>query len=265
MLDLRILGDVRATRDGVPIELGSRQQCAVLAVLLVEMNRNVTVRRLARYLWGSEPPSSAKGCIQVLVSRLRALLCGVDGRDPVIHGVPDGYRLEIDPELVDLGRFGTLVEIALRSEDRMAAALYREALGLWRGQPLAMVEHAEPVARALGERRMLALENHIDVRLRLGEHQELIPELMMAVHEHPLRPRFTASLMTALYRSGRAAEALRCYEETRPWSISTYACSTDMCACMTSQVQVASNDRGVGSRPSGEWPSCRHDSGLHWT
>ncbi|MFB9907088.1 AfsR/SARP family transcriptional regulator [Allokutzneria oryzae] len=212
MLDLRILGDVRAHRDGQPVELGTGQQCTLLAVLLVEANREVTSARLARYLWGSRPPTSAKSCIQVHVSRLRTLLADPDF---AIRAVPGGYRLDIDPEQVDLGRFIRLVELAGRQEDWVAVPLYREALALWRGRPLAMVEHTAPLTRALTERYLLELENSIEARLRLGEHQQLVPELITASHENPLRPRLTAALMTALYRAGRAAEALRYYEHTR--------------------------------------------------
>ena len=101
---------------------------------------------------------------------------------------------------------------------RTAAARLREALGLWRGPPLADFGYesfAQPEIARLDQSRLAALEERIDAELALGEHARLVGELEALVHEHPLRERFIGQLMLALYRSGRQADALESYRIAR--------------------------------------------------
>src|SRR5205085_12480168 len=101
---------------------------------------------------------------------------------------------------------------------RKATARLREALGLWRGPPLADFAYesfAQPEIARLKESRLVALEERIDAELALGEHARLVGELEALVHEHPLRERFIAQLMLAMYRSGRQADALESYRTAR--------------------------------------------------
>src|SRR5207253_11049308 len=99
-----------------------------------------------------------------------------------------------------------------------AASLLRQALGLWRGAPLADLTY-ESFARApierLEEIRLAALEQRIDAELATGRSSELVGELEQFVSENPLRERFRAQLMLALYRSGRQADALEAYRGAR--------------------------------------------------
>ena len=73
-LDFRLLGPVEAMRDGQPVRLGGRQQRALLALLLLEAGRPVSVDRLTDELWRGDPPSGAEGTLRVYVSRLRSTL-----------------------------------------------------------------------------------------------------------------------------------------------------------------------------------------------
>src|SRR5206468_858685 len=101
---------------------------------------------------------------------------------------------------------------------KRASKRLREALDLWRGEPLADLDSAGFVQleRArLEELRLSAVEERVDADLALGRHAELVAELHALVREHPLRERLRAQLMLALYRSGRQAEALDVYQQGR--------------------------------------------------
>ena len=121
-----------------------------------------------------------------------------------------------------MGRFERMVvagrEAAAGGDAAAAAELLREALGLWRGPPLAEFaydEFAQSAVVRLGEARLAAFEDRIEADLACGCHAELVGELQALVSEHPLRERLRGQLMVALYRSGRQADALRCYQEGR--------------------------------------------------
>ncbi len=51
--------------------------------------------------------------------------------------------------------------------------------------------------------------------LEVGHHRDVVPDLERLVAEHPYRELLWQSLMLALYRSGRAAEALEAYQRLR--------------------------------------------------
>jgi peptide/nickel transport system substrate-binding protein len=96
----------------------------------------------------------------------------------------------------------------------------REALGLWRGEPLADLGDERALAdeiRRLNDARAVAIEDRVDADLALGRHAELVPELRSMVAAEPLRERRRAQLMLALYRSGQHTEALRVYREAQAY------------------------------------------------
>ena len=103
--------------------------------------------------------------------------------------------------------------------ERLAAeGRYREALALWRGEPLQGMTFeglAASEAERLGEQRLAVLERRIEADLAAGRDAELVAELQELVAAHPLRERLRAQLMLALYRSGRQADALAVYRDTR--------------------------------------------------
>ena len=211
-MEFRILGTVEVRRDGEALPLGGAKRRALLALLLLHANEVVSADRLVDDLWGERPPQNAAAALHNNVSRLRKLL-GAD----LLASRPGGYCLCVDPSVVDLHRFESLVAEAGRAPTEARAALLHEALSLWRGPALADLAY-EPVAVEAGrleEARLAALESRIDADLELARHAELVGELEALVAEHPLRERMRGQLILALYRSGRQAEALDVYRETR--------------------------------------------------
>ena len=101
-----------------------------------------------------------------------------------------------------------------RGESRQAAAHFAEALGQWRGPALLNVEsdalHRDEAGQ-LAEERLRVREQWADALLEVGEYGTVVPELGRLTRENPLRERLHEQLMTALYRSGRQAEALDVY------------------------------------------------------
>ena len=74
VLELGVLGPVRAVRDGRELALGGPKQRAVLALLLVDAGRVVPAEYLAEVLWRGAPPPGAAKTLRSYVSRLRSLL-----------------------------------------------------------------------------------------------------------------------------------------------------------------------------------------------
>ncbi len=215
-MDFRILGPVEVWHDGTHIPITAPMQRAVLTTLLVRPSEVVSVDSIIDQLWGPEPPHTAQVTIRNYVQRLRRAL-----PEPVLDTVQPGYRLTIQPQDVDANRFASLVERARESASPnpvQAAQLFDEALHLWRGTPLADLGDV-PMrlvhAPRLEELYLGALEESFEVRLRLGWHARLVPELTALANAYPLRERLCRQLMIALYRCRRSAEALARYQTIR--------------------------------------------------
>jgi YVTN family beta-propeller protein len=217
-MEFRVLGALEVREDGDrPIHLGAGKQRAALAILLLHANEVVSTERLIDELWGESPPKAARKALQVYVTHLRKAL----GSERIRTQAP-GYVLELTPDELDLHRFEQLVqkgrELQENGDPAGATASLREALALWRGQPLADFAF-EPFAHTeiprLEELRLEALEARIDAELALGHSGQLVAELEALVANHPYRERLRGQLMLALYRAGRQADALAAYQETR--------------------------------------------------
>jgi len=202
----------------VPVQKG--KQRALLAALLLNAGRAVSLDELAEALWGPDPPPSARVTIQNYVMRLRKAL-GDTGTSR-IGTLPSGYAIQADASELDVARFEDLLSAA-RAAARAgrwqdAADQARSAVLLWRGDPLADVGSellADREVPRLAEMRLQALETRIDADLHLGRHADVISELRRLVARDPLRERLHAQLMLALYRDGRQAEALATYQHAR--------------------------------------------------
>jgi predicted ATPase/DNA-binding SARP family transcriptional activator len=218
-LDFGVLGPLLVSRPQGPVELKAPKQRALLAVLLLAYrSESVSAARLVDELWGESPPATAAKALQVHLSRLRSTL----GPEQPIVTLPSGYAVRLEPEQLDLARFEALSErarAARREGDLEAAsALWRDALALFRGPPLADVPLLSSMAAEvgrLGELQLTAVEERIAVDLELGEHVAAVGELQAMVAEHPYRERLHAQLMLALYRSGRQADALDAFRHAR--------------------------------------------------
>ncbi len=209
---LHLLGPVEAELDGRPIALGATKQRALLAMLALHANETLSVDGLVDGLWGDDPPASARKMVQLYVSQLRHLLVGGDALI-VTHG--RGYELRVDDDAVDVSCFERLVE---QAQSRRAGADHAadRALALWRGAALADVAgepFAAPEIRRLDELWVRAAE--LSVETGLAEGQDVLARLERLIAQHPLRERFHAQRMLALYRSGRQAEALDAYVTAR--------------------------------------------------
>jgi len=213
MLEFRILGPLEVADGGELLQLGGQKQRALLALLLLDVNRAVSTDRIMDALWGEQPPKTAVTSLQNFVSQLRKLL----GPDVLVTKAP-GYQLRIAPEQLDLERFVRLVAEAREEPAEVRAAKLRRALGLWRGPPLADLgfeAFAQSEIGRLDELRLAAHEDRVEAELETGRHADLVGELESLAEQHPQRERLRSQLMLALYRSGRQAEALQIYHDTR--------------------------------------------------
>lgn len=197
--------------------VGAAKQRALLAALVVRAGTPVSVDSLIEEIWGGSPPDSAVNLVQGYVASVRRALGDSEGE--LLRTQAPGYQLVLPPDELDVRRFESHTEQGQRAltdgDSQRAAYLLAEALELWRGQPFADVTPTAAVeaeANRLEQLRMAAVEARIEADLNLGRHAELVPELHTLTRSYPLRERFWAQLMLALYRSGRQAEALDAYQ-----------------------------------------------------
>jgi DNA-binding SARP family transcriptional activator/DNA-binding beta-propeller fold protein YncE len=221
-MEFRILGPLEVLDGGRIVSLGGGRQRALLALFVLHRNEVMSVDRLINELWGEQQPETAANVVQVYVSRLRKALQPGENGEGALGTRGSGYVLRIDDSAVDVDRFERLTSEgrdALSGADpARASALLTEALSLWRGDPLsdfAFESFAQTAITRLAELKLAALEDRIDADLARGRHRIVTAELETLATEHPLRERLRAQLMLALYRSGRQADALRVYGETR--------------------------------------------------
>lgn len=215
-MEFKVLGTLAVVREGEEVDLGALKQRSLLALLLIHANEAVPLERIVDQLWPEEPVDRTNA-VRVYTSRLRAALEPDRGRgDPSIletHG--NGYLLRVDPDHYDVARFEQLVKEGrgqLESDPASASATLGAALELWRGSALddfGYDEFAQTERMRLTEIRIGAREDRIEADLAGGQSGQLVSEIEVLRQEHPLRERLVGQHMLALYRSGRAADALR--------------------------------------------------------
>lgn len=214
-----LLGPVRAWRDGVEVDIGHAKVRAVLACLLLRRGGRATSEQLVDSLWGAEAPPSAGALVRTYIHKLRK------GLGPPlaarIRSKDGGYVLDADPVRLDLTAFERLVTEARTKRDEgdpaAAAALYLEGLALWSGPPLAGIAgpYAATQRARLDSHRLLATEEWLACLVDSGQYADAASELTGLIAEHPLVERFRELHMLALYGSGRQADALAVFRETR--------------------------------------------------
>ena len=179
----------------------------------------VSVDRILEELWPRLSVDRGRRVLWVRVAGLRRML-KQGNADRLLQRVAPGYRLAVASDDIDAERFFILLERArcFREANNPAAAAHtlRQALDLWRGEPLADAQTGlvlEAEATRLADARMDATEDWIDAELACGRHGQVQAELCRLLTAHPLRERLWRQRVVALYRAGRAAEALAtCHE-----------------------------------------------------
>jgi len=219
-MQYRALGSLELQDGRGTVPVAGRKQRAILAVLLLHRNEPVSPDQLIDAVWDDRAASIGRNALAMQLSRLRKVLHGNGDRVLLTH--PNGYLLRVEPGALDLDHFERLLELGRRAlaegSAEAAAATLRRALALWRGSPfedIAYESFAQIEIERLGEQRLAALEERVEADLALGRHEQLIPELEALVRQQPLRERLRGQLMLALYRSGRQADALAAYRNTR--------------------------------------------------
>jgi DNA-binding SARP family transcriptional activator/Tfp pilus assembly protein PilF len=221
-MELRVLGELQI-RDGERVRVPSRRLARVLlGMLALRANSPLSTERITDALWSGSPPASVRSNLRSYVAELRRLVSGDGSIGPRIEAVRDGYLLRVGTAGLDLLGFESLARQGRQylAEHAFAPAADRlsQALELWRGPVLAGLSIPDVVAaeaRLLEDQRLDVVEDSFEARLALGQHAELASRLPALIAEHGLRERLWRQWMTALYRSGRQAEALWAYERLR--------------------------------------------------
>jgi DNA-binding SARP family transcriptional activator/tetratricopeptide (TPR) repeat protein len=219
-MEFGLLGPLTVRSGGDIVAVPRGKQRAVLAGLLLKANQVVLIDELAEILWDTLPPPSAEMTIRNYVKRLRLVLNNKGGQR--ISTETGGYSIAVEAGELDVARFEELassVQVAVRDGRwEQVSEQARAALSLWRGYPLADTgSHVltEREAPRLAEIRLQLLEGRLDADMRSGGHADVIPELYRLVEAHPLREHLHSTLMLALYRCGRQADALTVYRDVR--------------------------------------------------
>jgi DNA-binding SARP family transcriptional activator/tetratricopeptide (TPR) repeat protein len=206
--------------DGVPVRVGGPKPRAILATLLLQPGGFVSLDLLTEVLWPGGAPRSAVANVRTYVRALRRALSEAGVATGGLSTQPSGYAFDVAPDDIDLLLFGQRLDRARTERDRGddAAALrgYESALGLWRGSVLQDVPSSvvwDPAITRAEEARSVAVDECLEVRLRLGDYAPLIAELRARLTEDPLREVLWQMLVRALHGSGRTGEARSAYAE----------------------------------------------------
>jgi DNA-binding SARP family transcriptional activator len=218
-LSCSVLGAVRVDVDARVVKIAAPRQRALLALLLLDVNRTVSVSKLIEGIWGETPPQHPDAALHIVVCRLRHALDAAASRlvrDAV------GYRIVLEHEAFDLTRAEAHADSARRALDAgdslRASLAFDAALACWTGEPLADVASFpfhDSAARRLREFQLGLVESRNAAYLRCERHLDVLPDIETWIEANPWRERLRAQQMVALYRSGRQIEALAAYDDLR--------------------------------------------------
>ncbi|MGM7698502.1 BTAD domain-containing putative transcriptional regulator [Microbacterium sp. A84] len=216
MLDVSVLGAVKASTRGLEHPLGGPKQRGLLARLVVSRGRAISVERLIDELWDDAPPRNPVHALQARVSRLRSAV-------PIkIELIDGGYRIDPGAIQTDAAHFEHLCQqggAALSDGELVQATEHlSNALNLWEGPAFAGlldITDLRAESARLDKLWNTALSDRIDLDLALGRSAAVISELHSLVEEDPFTERHWSQLMTALYFDGRMKEALDAFSRAR--------------------------------------------------
>ena len=218
-----LLGPFHVAVDRTVVPLGTPKQRAVLAVLVLGRNRPMPTEALIDAVWGENAPAEARASLHAYISNLRRLLrtAGVDDRR-FLEKASGGYRVHVDEQDVDLGRFiaarGTGLEAAAQGRFEDASAHLGDALAQWQGDFLADLRgfpFVQSFEVALSEDRISAHTVRAQAEIACGRAESVIGELEELVARHPYREPLWAQLMTAYYLAQRQSDALDSYRRVK--------------------------------------------------
>ncbi|MFC5103266.1 BTAD domain-containing putative transcriptional regulator [Kibdelosporangium philippinense] len=215
-MEFRLLGGVEVSASGQPVDIGHARQRCVLAVLLIEANNPVSTDVLLDRVWDEGLPHSARGTLQSYLTRLRRAL----GSDAEIVRRSGGYALVVDEQSIDMHRFRELLAQARSAgDDETALDLFDQAMELWRGEPFAGLDTPwiNSMRDSYEHERRTAELDRTDVLLRVGRHSELVGPLLSEARKQPFDERLAGQVMLALFQSGRQADALNHFRQTRQY------------------------------------------------
>ncbi|MDQ0986982.1 AfsR/SARP family transcriptional regulator [Streptomyces sp. V2I9] len=209
----RLLGPLLVQTDAGPLRINGRRQASVLAMLVLNADRVVSVDTLVDAVWPDSPPATARNQIAICVATLRKTFKQAGVSDLLVTS-PPGYLLAKREHRIDVQEFLESAELGReaarqgRAED--ACSLFAESLSIWRGAALDETPgpRLEAEASRLEQMRLTLIEERAELMLQLGRHRVLVDELTDLVARHPLREQCREQLMLALYRSGQRARAL---------------------------------------------------------
>jgi SARP family transcriptional regulator, regulator of embCAB operon len=232
---IRVLGPLSVCHGTVEMVPTAQKPRQMLALLLLNHLRVVSVPALIDELWHEVPPKTARTALQVYVFQLRKQLTQTTGlslaevAETVLQTVPNGYRFAAEVGQFDLRTYRRLERAGARAMDAAdlsrTAQCFREALQLWRGPVVADVEPGTRIraeVAALEQSRMTMLDYRIELDLRLGLHREILSELAVLTSRYPVHETLHAQYMVALYRSGYRIRALEAFHELRHNMISEF-------------------------------------------
>ncbi|WUT39176.1 BTAD domain-containing putative transcriptional regulator [Streptomyces sp. NBC_00690] len=247
-LNFLLLGPLSVRLNACEVHVSAPRQRVVMAALLLNANRVISVDRIAEYVWDGAPPPSAAATVRTYVMRLRQAL-GEHASARILTRAP-GYLLELDEHESDLGQFTAhrrrAAELAERGDLEGSSTELAEALALWREEPLADIPSRtlrDVEGRYLQELRLQTMELRFDTELALLRHAELVPELWRLVRKYPLREALVGKLMLALFRSGRQSEALDLYQRTRVLLVEQLGAEPSADLCEVQQHILSAHDR----------------------
>ncbi|MFG2144417.1 BTAD domain-containing putative transcriptional regulator [Streptomyces sp. NPDC048696] len=211
----RIIGTTQLLNpEGTAVAVGGARLRALLTVLALRPGRTVPVARLVDEVWNGEPPADAAGALQALVGRLRRV-----AGHTAVASAESGYRLDAEPDDIDLYRFERLAGEGVRALEQgdptKAIALLDDALALWAGPVLDDLPDRAAEAARWEARRLDARRAGLTAALALGRADETLPELAALCAANPLDEPLHALRIRALRLAGRTAEALAAYDDVR--------------------------------------------------